>query len=63
MILLYLWIIIGELIAIYYLIKNNKEYREQIKRGNLKIRQLILGIVLTIFVWPVTLYNQECRKK
>lgn len=57
------WLIIGLLVNVYYLIKNKIEYQEKIYNKKLKKRQLVLGIFLTLMLWPIAIYNNEIRKK
>lgn len=57
------WIIAGQFVNVYYLIKNGEEYSKQIREGKLKSTQVMLGVFLTMFLWPVTIYNQEIRQK
>lgn len=54
---------IGAVVNLYYLNKNADRYERRIKDGKLHLRQLFLGVALTLLLWPIAIYNNEVRNK
>lgn len=61
--LLIIWLALGTIVNIYYHVTKAEEYGRRIMSGELKPHHFILGGFLTIFFWPVAIYNNEIRKK
>lgn len=62
-IILIVWLIIGVLINLYYHVTKAQEYAKMLRDGNISVGQFMLGGFLTIFLWPVAIYNNEFRPR
>lgn len=62
-ILAFLWITIGFGTNVYYLMINSKHYEDMLNSGEIKPINLFVGVFLTFFLWPVSIYNNEYRQK
>jgi len=54
-----IWLIIGCLVNLWYHYKNRAKYVESLHRGEVTYINFIIGGVLTIFLWPISIYNNE----
>ena len=54
---------IGALTNIYYHSKNSHEYARMLQSGEVDILSFIIGGVLTVFLWPLAIFNNEFRGK
>lgn len=58
-----LYVLFGMVVALYYLVKNAQEYSNRIHDKELTYKRVLLGVILTWFLWPITIYNNEVRLK
>lgn len=61
--ILFFWIITGFIVNIFYFSLKHELYTKSIKEGEINVKSLMIGFILTLFLFPVTIYNNEIRKK
>jgi hypothetical protein len=59
--ILLIYFTLGLVTNLYYLAVNNRKYTEAIESGELKPISLFIGVALTQFLWPISIYNNEFR--
>ena len=58
-----IWIGLGLLTNVYYFSRNHNKYNQLIKNDKLKVKSLIVGFLLTLILFPVSIYSNEFSKK
>jgi hypothetical protein len=57
-----LWLTMGFLTNIYYLVTKRKLYETMLENEEIKPVNLFIGVILTFLMWPISIYNNEIRK-
>jgi hypothetical protein len=58
----FIWITLGFMTNIYYLVVNSKHHEEMLNNGEIKPINLFVGVALTFILWPISIYNNEFKK-
>lgn len=62
MIALATYFMLGQLTLVYYWIKNYELYMEKFHNGEISSNRYFIGALLTVVLWPVTIYTNEFKK-